>query len=201
MSETTPTGPGPAPGRRERKKAATRKALADAALDLFLEHGFDKVSIRDIAETADVSTTTLFKHFPSKEALVFDMDTDIETALTAAVRDRSPGTSVVRALRAHLMGTRAFPAEQKERIAAFRRLVDSTPALTEYYRRMWMRHERTLAETIAADLGSAPDDPACTALAHLALEAGTLAGISPAPAAAAGAAFDLLEKGWESTRR
>ncbi|MFD6073807.1 TetR/AcrR family transcriptional regulator, partial [Amycolatopsis lurida] len=49
------------PGRRERKKAATRQALADAALKLFLERGYDQVSIRDIAEAADVSTTTLFK--------------------------------------------------------------------------------------------------------------------------------------------
>ena len=57
-------------GRRERKKAATRKSLADAALRLFLDRGYDQVSIRDIAEAADVSTTTLFKHFPSKEALV-----------------------------------------------------------------------------------------------------------------------------------
>ncbi|MGY5138836.1 TetR/AcrR family transcriptional regulator, partial [Streptomyces nigrescens] len=63
-------------GRRERKKAATRQALADAALRLFLERGYDQVSIRDIAEAADVSTTTLFKHFPGKEALVFDADSD-----------------------------------------------------------------------------------------------------------------------------
>ena len=65
-------------GRRERKKAATRQALADAALRLFLEHGYDQVTVRDIAEAADVSTTTLFKHFPGKEALVFDEDADHE---------------------------------------------------------------------------------------------------------------------------
>ncbi|HWO62981.1 MAG TPA: helix-turn-helix domain-containing protein, partial [Umezawaea sp.] len=59
-------------GRRERKKAATRQALADAALRLFLERGFDAVGVREIADAADVATTTLFKYFPTKESLVFD---------------------------------------------------------------------------------------------------------------------------------
>ncbi|MFF7972721.1 TetR family transcriptional regulator [Streptomyces sp. NPDC007905] len=199
MGETTTAGPGPVMGRRERKKAATRKALADAALELFLERGFDEVSIRDVAEAADVSTTTLFKHFPSKEALVFDLDADQEAALVAAVRDRTPGTSIPRALRAHTLAARVFRAEYDEQITAFHRLINSTPALIEYYRRMWMRHERALAETIAADLGAPADDPACAALAHFALEARALAGTAD-PEAAVNAAFDLLEKGWEAVR-
>ncbi|ANP55243.1 AcrR family transcriptional regulator [Streptomyces griseochromogenes] len=187
-------------GRRERKKAATRQALADAALELFLERGFDEVSIRDVAEAADVSTTTLFKHFPSKEALLFDMDADVESALVAAVRERSPDTSALQALRTHTLEMRTFKAQHQEQIAVFLRLINSTPALIEYHRRMWMRHERALAEAVAADLGAPADDPACAALAHLALEARALAGTSPDPEAAVNAAFDLLEKGWEAVR-
>ncbi|KJK57800.1 hypothetical protein UK12_14285 [Saccharothrix sp. ST-888] len=69
MTDTTTGTDGKAPaGRRERKKAATRRALADAALRLFLERGYEQVGIREIADAADVSTTTLFKHFPVKEA-------------------------------------------------------------------------------------------------------------------------------------
>ncbi|MER6732885.1 TetR/AcrR family transcriptional regulator [Streptomyces puniciscabiei] len=185
-------------GRRERKKAATRQALADAALELFLEHGFDAVSIRDIAEAADVSTTTLFKHFPSKEALLFDMDADVERALVAAVRDRAPGTPLLESLREHMLRARAVKPEYDEQIAAFRRLVTSTPALVEYHRRMWMRHERALTEAIAADTGAPADDPACAALAHLALEARALATTAPDRVAAVNAAFDLLERGWEA---
>ncbi|MFI0811225.1 TetR/AcrR family transcriptional regulator [Streptomyces echinatus] len=201
MSETTSAGrQGPAMGRRERKKAATRRSLADAALELFLEHGFDQVSIRDIAEAADVSTTTLFKHFPSKEALLFDMDADVEQALVAAVREREPGTPLLTALRTHMLGARAVKAEYGEQIAAFERLVNSTPALVEYHRRMWMRHERALTEAIAADTGAPADDPVCAALAHLALEARALAGGAADPEAAVNAAFDLLERGWEAAR-
>ncbi len=84
-------------GRRERKKAQTRQALADAAVRLFTERGFDDVGVREVAEAADVSLSTLFKHFPSKEALVFDLDTDIESALVAAIRDRDPGKPVLHA--------------------------------------------------------------------------------------------------------
>ncbi|MER6030319.1 helix-turn-helix domain-containing protein [Streptomyces sp. NPDC001851] len=183
-------------GRRERKKAATRQALADAALKLFLEHGFDAVSIRDVAEAADVSTTTLFKHFPSKEALLFDMDEDVEEALVAAVRDRAPGTPLLEALREHMLRTRLLKPEYDEQLAAFQRLVTSTPALVEYHRRMWMRHERALAEAVAADTGAPADDPACAALAHLALESRALATAASDRVAAVNAAFDLLERGW-----
>ncbi|MEV6484965.1 TetR family transcriptional regulator [Streptomyces sp. NPDC051576] len=196
MTETETSTTAPTVGRRERKKAATRQALADAALELFLEHGYDQVSIRDIAEAADVSTTTLFKHFPSKEALVFDLDADQEAALVGAVRDRAPGTSIPQALREHLLRARFFSAEYGEQIAVFHQLIRSTPALTEYHRRMWMRHQHAVARAVAASTGAPADDPTCAALAHFALEARTLAETSPDPRATVNAAFDLLERGW-----
>ncbi|GII62815.1 TetR family transcriptional regulator [Sphaerisporangium krabiense] len=189
MSETTSP-----PGRRERKKAATRRAIADAALNLFLEHGYDQVSIRDICEAADVSTTTLFKHFTGKEALVFDEEGDQEAALVAAVLERPAGRSVVAALRAHMLSrldTAADPA-----FASYERLVDGTPALREYSHRMWMRHETALAHAIAHASGAAADDPACSALAHFALETLALAHGRDDPRLAIETAFDLLEHGW-----
>lgn len=110
-------------GRRERKKAQTRQALADAAVRLFTERGFDNVGVREVAEAADVSLSTLFKHFPSKEALVFDLDADVENALVAAVRDRAPGQSVLHALRDHMVHTRtAVPTDDPTFV-----LVESTP--------------------------------------------------------------------------
>ncbi|GAA5705325.1 helix-turn-helix domain-containing protein [Streptomyces avermitilis] len=71
-----------------------RRTIADAAPELFLEHGFERVSVRDIAEEADLSATTLFAHFPTKGALVFDRDEDVEAELAAAVRERLKGHSV-----------------------------------------------------------------------------------------------------------
>ncbi|WP_030810924.1 TetR/AcrR family transcriptional regulator [Streptomyces sp. NRRL S-337] len=188
MAETTT-------GRRERKKARTRQALADAALRLFTERGFDNVGVREVAEAADVSLSTLFKHFPSKEALVFDLDADIESALVAAVRDRAPGQPVLHALRDHLVQTRTALRTDEPMFV----LVESTPALRDAARRMWSRHEKALAATLADATGLPPDDLAITGLARFALEIPSLASTSADPAQAVRDLFALLEQGWATT--
>jgi AcrR family transcriptional regulator len=67
-------------GRRERKLQQTRSSLTRSALDLFLERGFDAVTVVDIANHADVDPSTFFRHFGSKEALLFtDMDNYVAT--------------------------------------------------------------------------------------------------------------------------
>ncbi|MER5469931.1 TetR/AcrR family transcriptional regulator [Streptomyces sp. NPDC002935] len=187
----------PTVGRRERKKAATRQAIADAALELVLEHGFEQVSVRDIAEKADVSTTTLFAHFPSKEALVFDREEDVEAELTAAVRERPAGQDVVEALRAHALRS-WVPLASDPRLRQFTALVDRTPALREYAERMWMRHADALGAVIAQELGRETDDLACSALARFVLELPALAKGRPDPGAAVETVFDLLIHGWRS---
>ncbi|MEV1001587.1 TetR family transcriptional regulator [Nonomuraea sp. NPDC050202] len=199
---STTTSPSPAPvGRRERKKAATRQAIADAALRLFLERGYDEVGIREIADAADVSTTTLFKHFPVKEALVFDEDSDQEARLLAAVRERPEGRSVPAALREHALTTRLATADGDPAFTAFTDLVAGTPALRDYAQNMWLRHTAALARAIAEESGLAADDPACTALAHFALEAPRAAYAHDDPREAINRAFDLLEHGWSALAR
>lgn len=183
-------------GRRERKKAATRQAIADAALQLFLEHGYDQVSIRDIAEAADVSTTTLFKHFSGKEALVFDQDEDREAELIAVVRRRPEGQSIPDALRRHIID-HYLPVATHPRAAEFTDLVDSTPALRQYAERMWTRHTDSLSAAIADDLGVPHDDLACTALARFVLEIPALTRGRPDRRAATDTIFDILTHGWQ----
>ncbi|MGG8407756.1 TetR/AcrR family transcriptional regulator [Streptomyces sp. 12297] len=200
MTDTdTGSGAAPAPmGRRERKKAATRQAIADAALRLFLERGYDDVGIREIAEAADVSTTTLFKHFPVKEALVFDEDAENEARLLAAVRERPAGQSIPAALREHALRYRIAAAGGDARFTAFADLVDNTPALRDYVQGMWLRHTDALARAIAEVSGMADDDPTCAALAHFALEAPRAARGHGDPHQAITRAFDLLEDGWRA---
>ncbi|MEU8626933.1 TetR/AcrR family transcriptional regulator [Streptomyces sp. NPDC048669] len=189
----------PTVGRRERKKAATRQAIADAALELFLEHGFERVSVRDVAEKADVSTTTLFAHFPGKEALVFDREAEVEAALTAAVRERPAGQDVVEALRAHALTSWVRVASDPRR-DRFTALVDGTPALREYWERMWMRHAGALGAVIAEELGREADDLACSALARFVLEVPALALAGHDPRASVETVFDLLTYGWKSSQ-
>ncbi|MFE9249348.1 TetR/AcrR family transcriptional regulator [Streptomyces sp. NPDC007088] len=196
-------GATPATGRRERKKAATRRALADAALRLFLERGYDQVSVKDVAEEADVSTTTLFKHFPGKEALVFDRDSEVEAVLVSGVRDRAPGQSVLDALRTQMLRTTLPFPEKGVDAGRFLELVENTPALREYGRRMWMRHETALASAVAEEAGLPEGDPLCAALARFALQSRDLgrdAGTGAGPAPAVEAAFDLLAHGWDGAR-
>jgi AcrR family transcriptional regulator/catechol 2,3-dioxygenase-like lactoylglutathione lyase family enzyme len=85
---------------RERKKVETRQRLSDVATALFLERGFDQVSVSEVAEAAGVSKMTVFNYFPRKEDLLFDRGPEMTALLTAAVRDRTPGTSPTAALTA-----------------------------------------------------------------------------------------------------
>ncbi|MEV5704271.1 helix-turn-helix domain-containing protein [Actinoallomurus sp. NPDC052274] len=185
----------PPVGRRERKKAATRQAIADAALRLFLERGYERVSIRDIADAADVSPATVFKHFTGKEALVFDQAEARESELIAAVRQRTAGQSILNALRQHVLDTWLPIAAHPQR-AEFINLVDSTPALRAYAERMWTRHTDALGAAIADELGVDHDDLACATLARFVLEVPALARGRQDRRAAVETIFDVLAHGW-----
>ena len=187
-------------GRRERKKAATRKAISDAATVLFIERGFDNVSIREIAVQADVSPTTVFAHFPQKEALVFDEDEEQRDRLVAAVRDRSNDTSITTALRDFYAAEIATNvAEHGDEVARrFMAFLDDTPALRDYAARMWVRHEDALAAQIATEFGLPEPSNEIRAYARFVLQIQLLVSADAAPTPMLEAAFRVLDRGWES---
>ena len=200
MPSTPPTPPQPKPlGRRERKKAATRKAISDAATLLFVERGFDNVSIREVAEAADVSPTTVFAHFPCKEALVFDEDDEQRELLVATVRDRAPGTTISAAVLAYYRAE-ILPVHDAD--GSTRRLfldfIDSTPALNDYAARMWLRHEDALAGAIAAEFGLSEPSRRIRAYARFILQIQLMASADEEPLAMLDDAFELLDKGWDA---
>ncbi|MET9065941.1 TetR/AcrR family transcriptional regulator [Streptosporangium sandarakinum] len=182
-------------GRRERKKAATRQKIADAALRLFLERGYDAVGIRDVAAEADVAVTTLFSHFASKEALVFDQDEDFEQRLTRAVTGRAPHEPLIPALRREIQAlVRHCTADG---VAPIWEMIDETPALREYEKSMRLRHAESLATAIAADLDLPRTATACRAIARFAIDAYSLAREAADPEAALDEIFRMIEAAWE----
>ncbi|WP_217140999.1 TetR/AcrR family transcriptional regulator [Streptomyces sp. AC627_RSS907] len=183
-------------GRRERKKAATRQKIADAALRLFLDRGYDAVGIRDVAAEADVAVTTLFSHFASKEALVFEQDADFEQRLTQAVTGRAAHEPLIPALRHEIHAlVRHCTADGA---APIRRMIEETPALRKYEESMRLRHAETLAAAIAADLGLPPATTACRTIARFAIDAYTLAREATDPQAAVDEIFRMIEAAWEA---
>ncbi|TCC24525.1 TetR family transcriptional regulator [Kribbella speibonae] len=91
-------------GRRERKKAEIRARISEIATALFLERGFDAVSVSEVAEAADVARPTVFAHFARKEDLLFDRYPEAEALMVAAIDERPAGTSAVQALSSLLVG-------------------------------------------------------------------------------------------------
>ena len=89
--------------RRAAKKAQTRELIRHVAQQLFAEHGFDQVTIADIAKRADVAVQTVFNHFTTKEELFFDRRTPWVDGPASAVRTRLPSTPPLVALRAYLV--------------------------------------------------------------------------------------------------
>jgi AcrR family transcriptional regulator len=185
-------------GRRERKKAATRQKIADTALRLFLERGYDAVGIRDVAAEADVAVTTLFSHFASKEALVFEQDEDFEHRLTCAVTDRAPNEPLIPALRREILAlVRHCTADSA---APIWRMIDASPALRKYDESVRLRHAEALAKAIAADPALTRSDTAARTLARFVIDAYSVSREAPDPEAALDEIFPMIEAAWQAAR-
>lgn len=183
-------------GRRARKNSQTRRALADAAEQLFLEKGYDQVSVKEIADAVDISVPTMFRHVPDgKEAMMFDDGAERLESLLTAVTQRPPEQSLMTALREFLLGRGLFLTDPSPEIRRRTELIMNTPALREYSRRLWIRCEAPLAAAIAAELGRPPEDITARAVARYVLEIPQFVGGEPDPRAALDAIFALLEHG------
>jgi AcrR family transcriptional regulator len=106
----------PEVGLRERKKARTRRVIADAAARLFAERGYEQVAVSDVAREAEVSEQTVYNYFQTKEQLVTDLDQHFQEELDRQIRTRPPGTPPAAAIRELVLdaveGIRRVPAEQ-----------------------------------------------------------------------------------------
>ena len=147
-------------GLRERKKQRTRQLIRDTAVHLFMQRGFDQVTIAEVAREADVSEATVFNHFPTKEDLVYGQMEAFEQELLEAVRDRPPGQSALAAYAGFVLAIRGLITEQQgpEQIAAWARLVLESPALVSREHEIFAQYTAALATLLAEETGAGPDD-------------------------------------------
>jgi AcrR family transcriptional regulator len=146
------------PGLRERKKEQRRQRIADAARRLFAERGFEGVTVAEVAREANVSEGTVFNYFPTKEDLFYSGMESFEAALIEAVRNRSPGQSVLAAFRDYVLDQSDGVAERAPAIEKAARLVDASPALQARERALVAEFTAALAALLASETGAGSDD-------------------------------------------
>lgn len=145
------------PGLRERKKAKTRRAIQEQALRLIREQGYDHTTVEQIAEAAEVSPSTFFRYFPTKEDVVlYDA---LDPLLIEAFRRQPAGVTALRALREamHEIWGALTPGEMDEQLERGR-LAFEVPALRERYVMEMVRTVGLMASLVAERLGREADD-------------------------------------------
>ncbi|MEU9833040.1 TetR/AcrR family transcriptional regulator [Streptosporangium sp. NPDC048047] len=151
-----------AEGLRERKKRRTKLHISEVAITLFVERGFDRVTIAEVAEAAEVSVNTVYNHFQAKEDLVFPPEEASAERLVEMVRDRPPGEPAARAM---LSVLRAELRRGNRRVGlahGFGRFLEMTraaPTLVARLEELAGRMVAALATVLAEETGAAPDDP------------------------------------------
>jgi AcrR family transcriptional regulator len=138
-------------GLRESKKERTRQELAAKAMELFVRKGFDRVTVAEVAEAAEVSEKTVFNYFPTKEDLFFDEVPEREARLLETIRGRRPGESVVSAL--HRLQSGECTRLASPHFAVFARIIDESPALKAKEIEVMARFTERLAEEIGRQPG------------------------------------------------
>jgi AcrR family transcriptional regulator len=162
---------------RERKKLRTRRSLADAALRLFAEHGFDATTLEELAEDAEVSKSTFSRTFPAKEAAGIEAEAELWTACLAALEDAKLSGPVLAGLHRTLAAAAAgLDPGWDERLLATRRLIATEPALLRYTEHYRAQVREQIAATLAARLRLDLEDLRLHVLAELVMTAWSLSG-------------------------
>lgn len=144
-------------GLRERKKARTRASLREHALRLFREQGYQATTVEQIAAAAEVSPSTFFRYFPTKEDLV--LQDDMDTRLLDAFLRQPAGLAPIPAIRAALAEAwRSFTPQEWELIREGGRLSMQVPEIRARTMSEFSRIINVLSDGLARRVGRQPDD-------------------------------------------
>jgi AcrR family transcriptional regulator len=146
------------PSLRERKKQQTRERLTTEALSLFRERGYEGATVELIAERAEVSVTTFFRYFESKEDVFLESHRTVIDRVVAAIRERPPSDSVIAALRRILDEVLSEQPVLSKREDVEHKVMDSVPELRDRIREYEDRIRAAITNAYAQQLGVPASD-------------------------------------------
>lgn len=173
------------PGARQLARRAMTAQVAEMAIDLFVERGYEETTIDDICAVAGISRSSFFRYFHSKEDVLMREVTDLGESLLAALRDRPDSERPWVALRRAMSPLIEEYGGRSDRVLRSARLARTTPTLATFHQDKVARWGQLLRPEVARRLGSDPDD--ATDPRPAALIAAALAGLDAAVAAWAAA--------------
>ena len=142
-------------GLRERRKQETRQAISNVATQMFVDRGFDEVTIAEVADAAGVAKMTVTNYFPRKEDLVLDRAEAIERHLADVIAARAPGESMLAAIRRdYAEAVARADVTLGLSSPAFAAMILGSPVLAGRVREMLDRREQLLGDAIAAETGT-----------------------------------------------
>src|SRR6201994_3620052 len=157
MTEIVSPASGEPAGLRERKKARTRAAIRQEALRLFREQGYQATTVEQIAAAAEVSPSTFFRYFPTKEDVV--LQDDMEPALMEAIEQQPRELGMVAAIRASMQAVSAsLTQEQWDRLRQTAELGMTIPEVRARAMDDFARTVTMMAGAMAKRTGLSPDD-------------------------------------------
>jgi AcrR family transcriptional regulator len=150
------------PGLRERKKQKTRWAIQEHAVRLFVQQGYDETTVEQIAEAAEISPSTFFRYFKTKEDVVIQDRYD--ELMAEAIRTADPALTPIEVIRESFVSSFiAVGKPELDEALKRARLQYSVPALRMRALESMQDTIRYLAAPLAERLGRAPDDFRCQA--------------------------------------
>ena len=190
-------------GLRERKKRQTRQRITEVAVGLFVERGFEHVTVAEVAEAAEVSANTVYNYFSTKEDLVLPPEEASPQRLADMVRQRRVGESAANAILRELREEIHRRDRKVGLTGGFGRVFDmmrAAPALLARLESLGQQMTDALTAVLAEETGVAADDPLPRVVAHqlgcfhslLFAEIGKRLAGGERPDAIAEAAMDLL---------
>jgi AcrR family transcriptional regulator len=136
----------PRPGLRERKRHETLQRIADAGVRLFLDKGYEKTTIEEIAAAADISRRTFFYYFKSKDDILFSMQAGMGQRIADALREEPLEKAPIDALRDAIVRTSA--AYSREDMLAIDRLMRSNETIQLRKQASYVQHEKIVFDAL-----------------------------------------------------